>query len=82
MMTMYSKIMQYALKKEDLIDIVTTCMKCPHMLATAPAVRKSSYEMVVHAVSANYPDDQRLLALVEEFDMFMDSLVTYPAYKA
>jgi hypothetical protein len=80
--SVYNKLKQYALKKDEIIDIVTTYMTCPEMLATAPALRNSSYTMIVDSVTVNYPDDQKLIALLEEFEMFIDGLVTYPAYKA
>lgn len=70
------------LKKEDAIEIVTTGMSCPDAIAHHPLLR-DSMTMMVYAVSLNphYANDQRMIALREEFDMFMDGVKERSDYK-
>jgi hypothetical protein len=77
-----AKMNEYALTKNEIIDIVTTAMQCPDMLATNPTLRVSTNSAVIGITLIHiYHNDQRIIALKEVFDMFMESLVTRPDYK-
>ena len=79
----YSYGMYQLLKKDDVIDIIKTGMSCPDAVAYHPQLR-DGMKLMVYAMSLNpyYGNDQDIIALREEFEMFMDSIKVRSDYKA
>lgn len=70
----------------DLIELIRTALRCPDLMAHDPDIRNTMMNLMnvvyVECCGAHVPISQKLLAALEEYDMFMEQIYARPDFKA